>query len=86
MVKNPAQKRDAAGSQLDFAELFQQHYARIYTYLRYRVSTPEDAEDLISLVFEKAYTHREQFDGVKGAFSTWLFSIAHKTTLVRAMA
>ncbi|MCQ3974350.1 MAG: RNA polymerase subunit sigma-24 [Anaerolineae bacterium] len=79
MVKNPAQKRDAAGSQLDFAELFQQYYARVYTYLRYRVSTPEDAEDLISLVFEKAYTHREQFDGVKGAFSTWLFSIAHHT-------
>jgi RNA polymerase sigma factor (sigma-70 family) len=64
---------------LDFAELFRQYYARIYNYLRYRVNTPEDAEDLISVVFEKAYTHQEQYDAAKGAFSTWLFQIAHNT-------
>jgi RNA polymerase sigma-70 factor (ECF subfamily) len=62
---------------LDFAELFRQYYPRVYSYLRYRVNTPEDAEDLISVVFERAYTRRDQFDPAKGAFSTWLFQIAH---------
>jgi RNA polymerase sigma-70 factor (ECF subfamily) len=62
---------------LDFAELFRQYYPRVYNYLRYRVYSREDTEDLISLVFEKAYTHRQQFDAAKGLFSTWLFGIAH---------
>jgi len=71
-------KSDAAPS-LDFAALFQQYYPRVYNYLRYRVNVPEDAEDLMSAVFEKAYTYREQYDPAKGAFSTWLFGIAHNT-------
>ena len=37
----------------------------------------EDAEDLIGAVFELAYARRAQFDPTKGAFSTWLFRIAH---------
>ncbi len=64
---------------LDLADLFQAHYPRIYNYLRYRVSAVEDAEDLISLVFERAYTRRDRFDPEKGSFSTWLFRIAHNT-------
>jgi RNA polymerase sigma factor (sigma-70 family) len=74
--KTPADG-DTGAPELDFTELFQQYYPRVYNYLRYRVNTLEDAEDLISIVFEKAYTHREQFDATKGAFSTWLFEIAH---------
>lgn len=71
--------QNTSASTLDFAELFQQYYPRVYNYLRYRVNTSEDAEDLISLVFEKAYTHRAKFDPAKGSFSTWLFQIAHNT-------
>ncbi len=64
---------------LEFAELFRQYYPRVYNYLRYRVNRPDDAEDLISIVFEKSYTHLDRFDPEKGAFSTWLFQIAHNT-------
>lgn len=74
-----AQQANPAEASLDFAELFRQYYLRIYNYLRYRVNSREDAEDLISQVFEKAYTHRQQFDATKGTFSTWLFGIAHHT-------
>jgi RNA polymerase sigma-70 factor (ECF subfamily) len=78
-IGKKTQSTEAAGAELDFAELFQQHYSRIFNYLRYRVNTREDAEDLISAVFEKAYGHRQQFDPSKGTFSTWLFGIAHHT-------
>jgi RNA polymerase sigma-70 factor (ECF subfamily) len=64
---------------LDFAELFQHYYPRVYNYLRYRVDSPESAEDLTSVTFERAYAHRAKFNAAKGAFSTWLFRIAHNT-------
>ncbi len=62
---------------LDFAELFRQYYPYIYNYLRYRVDSQKDAEDVTGMVFERAYIQRAQFDPAKGAFSTWLFRIAH---------
>lgn len=61
---------------VDLAERFEQFYPKVYNYLRYRVSNPADAEDLVSAAFERAYTSRHQFDESKGSFSTWLFSIA----------
>ena len=67
----------SSSAELDFSELFRQYYARIYNYVRYRVDALEDAEDLVGVVFEKAYAHRAQFDAGKGSFSTWLFRIAH---------
>lgn len=79
VFKEATQSNNKAKSSLDFAALFQQYHPRVYTYLRYRVNVPEDAEDLLSAVFEKAFTHRAQFDPNKGAFSTWLFRIAHNT-------
>jgi RNA polymerase sigma factor (sigma-70 family) len=72
-------KAGASEPSLDFAELFRQYYPCIYNYLRYRVASQKDAEDLAGVVFERAYVHREQFDAAKGTFSTWLFGIAHNT-------
>ncbi|MBN1218870.1 MAG: sigma-70 family RNA polymerase sigma factor [Anaerolineae bacterium] len=70
---------DNASAELDFAELFRENYPRAYNYLRYRVGSPQDVEDLISVVFEKAYTHRQRFDPTRGTFATWLLRIAHNT-------
>lgn len=69
--------KEVSEPKLDLAELFQQYYPRIYNYLRYRVNSVEDAKDLIGTVFEQAYKSRTQFDPTRGAFSTWLFRIAH---------
>ncbi len=76
-IENAVDKgnRDAV-SNLDLAELFQQHHPRIYNYLRYRVNAPEDAEDLTSIIFERAFKKRRQYDPAKGTFSAWLFRIA----------
>jgi RNA polymerase sigma factor (sigma-70 family) len=76
LTKNRA---SASEPGLDFAELFRQYYPYIYNYLRYRVDSQKDAEDVTGMVFERAYVHRGQFDPAKGAFSTWLFRIAHNT-------
>jgi RNA polymerase sigma-70 factor (ECF subfamily) len=70
-------EKQAPEGTLDFAELFGEHYPRIYNYYRYRVEAQADAEDLTSMAFERAYAHRDRFDAAKGTFSSWLFRIAH---------
>lgn len=78
-AKDQTKKSGDTNSDLNLADLFKAYYPRIYNYLRYRVRSIEDAEDLIGVVFERAYAHRADFDSTKGAFSTWLFRIAHNT-------
>ena len=81
VFKRNSENKDRRSSEQnpDIAQQFDVHYPRIYNYLRYRVSSQEDVEDLISTIFERAYTRRTQYDQSKGSFSTWLFRIAHNT-------
>lgn len=64
---------------LDVETLFNEYHPRVYTYVRYRIADIGDAEDLTSEILERALTHLASFDARKGAFSTWLFRIAHNT-------
>ena len=66
---------------LDFEALFGLYYPKLYGYVRYRVDSLQEAEDLTALAFERALTHRASYDPTKGAFSTWLFRIAHNAII-----
>lgn len=58
-----------------FDELYEQYYARVYAYLRFRVGSTEVAEDLVSQVFERALTHLADLQST-AAVGAWLFRIA----------
>jgi RNA polymerase sigma factor (sigma-70 family) len=64
-------------AQTNFADLFREHYARVYRYVRYRVDDDMTAEDLTAEIFERAYRYRDRYDASRGSFSTWITSIAH---------
>ena len=64
-------------SEPDLEALFREYYPRVYAYIRYRVNDVAEAEDLTSEILERALVHLSSFDAHKGAFSTWLFRIAH---------
>jgi RNA polymerase sigma-70 factor (ECF subfamily) len=49
---------------------------RLYNYFRYRLGNETAAEDLTSLVLEKAWLRRHRYHRDRAAFSTWLFAIA----------
>lgn len=74
-------QKQAAGSatreqaRLSFDELYQRYYPRVLAFLRFRVGMPDVAEDLTSLVFERALLH---FDDLQSgdAAGAWLFRIA----------
>ncbi len=60
-------------------DLFREYHPRVYAYVRYRIPDVAEAEDLTSDILERALTYLASFDARKGAFSTWLFRIAHNT-------
>ena len=63
---------------LSFEELYDRHFAAVNRYLRYRVTSTWDADDLTAIVFMKAMEKYCQYSG-SGSFISWLFRIAHNT-------
>jgi RNA polymerase sigma-70 factor (ECF subfamily) len=62
-----------------FGELYERYVRRIYTYIYYRTGNHEDAEDLTSRVFHKAFVHLPKYEHQGLPFSAWLYRIAHNT-------
>jgi RNA polymerase sigma-70 factor (ECF subfamily) len=64
----------------DWDGLYEEQLPRIYNYFRYRVGADE-AEDLTSETFEKAWRGRHKYRRDLGAFTTWLFAIARNVAI-----
>lgn len=62
-----------------FCGIYEAHYARIYSYVRYRVFDFHDAEDLVSKIFEKAFYKLDSYRAEKGTIAAWLFTITRNT-------
>ena len=64
-----------------FGRLYEQYLPGVFRYVSYRVGDKTVAEDLTSDIFSKALTNFAKYDSGKGAFSTWIFSIARNTVI-----
>lgn len=60
-----------------FEELYATYLPKVYNYVSYRVGDRTVAEDVTAEIFERALTRLHTYRADKGAFSTWLFRIAH---------
>lgn len=69
-------RRAAAGEAAAWSELFETHYAAIFGFVRYRLRSPEEADDLASQVFEVAYRRADKFDYRGVPIGAWLMGIA----------
>jgi RNA polymerase sigma-70 factor (ECF subfamily) len=56
--------------------LYRRNRDKVFVYLRKKINSPEDAEDLLSQVFLEASRCAEKFDLEKASEATWLFTIA----------
>ena len=74
------QTRQISRHELVFDDLYEQYYARVYAYLRFRVGSTEVAEDLVSQVFERALTHLVDLQSTAAA-GAWLFRIARNCAI-----
>ena len=57
-----------------FEELLKEHYSSLETYVRYKVSSREDAEDILQEACVKAFNGFSSLAG-EGSFRAWLISI-----------
>jgi len=62
-------------------DIYLAYHAKVFAYIREKVKNHHDAEDLVSLVFEKVYGKLHTFDENKASLSTWIYTIARNTVV-----
>ena len=60
-----------------YAELYERYVEKIYRYVFYKVGRQEEAEDLTSQTFLKAWDAIGDYEWRNYPFGAWLFRIAH---------
>ena len=69
--------RAKQGDQQAFAQLYEEHFDRIYRYVVLRIGDKTEAEDMTQQVFINALHSISSFKWKGIPFSAWLFRIAH---------
>lgn len=72
-----ALRRATAGDEDAFGVLYERYAGRIYSYVFYRIGSPQEAEDLAARVFMRAFKHIPNYQDRGVPFSAWLYRIAH---------
>jgi RNA polymerase sigma-70 factor (ECF subfamily) len=70
----------AAGDYSAFETLYQRHSGRVYAYLKRKLSTVEEADEVFQKVFLKLHQGRKKYDS-SYLFIQWLFVIAKTSVL-----
>ena len=70
----------ASGSRAAFEELVCRYSPRLFHFLRHRLSTDQDIEDLIQDTFLKAFRNIERYNP-EYKFSTWLYTVAMRLAI-----
>lgn len=69
-----------AGSRRSFEELASRYRRRLFVYLRPRLASDEDAEDMVQDTFLKLYRNIDGYDPAF-RFSTWLYTSASRLAI-----
>jgi RNA polymerase sigma factor (sigma-70 family) len=81
IITNTGGKKVSDDSREAYAVLYEQFLPKVYRYISFRISDDNMAQDLTSIVFEKALTKFSGFNPQKASFSTWIFTIARNTVI-----
>ena len=66
---------------VDLDQIYTEYSGKVMGYIRARVRSSADAEDLHSEVFEKILRKIEGFDPEKASLNTWIFTITRNTVI-----
>lgn len=77
-ANQPSPPLPSPGRSAQFSAVYEQYVGRVYGFVFSRVSSREEAEDVTSQVFLKAFNNAGQFEG-RGSLEAWLYQIARIT-------
>lgn len=61
--------------------LYTEFRGRVLGYIRARVNSREDAEDLCQDVFEKVFRSADRYDAEKASPGTWIYAVTRNTVI-----
>ena len=65
----------------DLDRIYTEYSGKVMGYIRARIRSSADAEDIHSEVFEKILRKIEDFDETKASLNTWIFTITRNTVI-----
>src|ERR1700738_646790 len=77
----PLIERVRKGDQDALRTLYERYFDRIYNYVYARLGRAEDAEDLAIDTMTNSLPRLDLFHDQGGAFSSWVYRIAHNATI-----
>jgi RNA polymerase sigma-70 factor, ECF subfamily len=84
MVDEELIKRFQNGDTDAFRTLYERHASAVYRYIRFRVKSDADAEELASDVFTRAWKALPSYKWTGVPFHAWLFRIAYNLIVDRS--
>lgn len=60
-----------------YDEFYSNNYSRVLYYVKNKITSVEEAEDLTSDVFLYCYSHYDDYDPQKSSITTWLYLIVN---------
>lgn len=61
----------------DYEDFYSDNYGRVLYYVKQKINSVEDAEDLVSEVFMYCYSHYDDYNPEKSSITTWLYLIVN---------
>jgi len=69
------------GDERAFSTLYRELYGVLASYVRRRVSSPEDAQDLLGKVFHRFLEKLPEFDSAKGSVQGWVLQMGRNALI-----
>ena len=64
---------------MDKEKIYRDYHGKVCGYIRSKINSAQDAEDLTADVFVKVFEKLDSFDESKASLSTWIYTVARNT-------
>ena len=73
--------KSSAFEEQSFNEFYDEYYKKVYNFVYFKTGDAFIAEDLTSVVVEKALNNLKKFDESKSSLNSWIFTIARNSII-----